>query len=91
MSPNWSVLTMPGPTPACLSVSVRSATRGSSGSPVTAIHSTTVGWPSAFEYTPWMRKAGSSTFAMSTGACWRATRSSTLSVSHSIIGCRSLR
>ena len=40
---------MSGPTPACLSASVMSSTRGSSGSPVTAIHSTTVGWPSAFE------------------------------------------
>ena len=39
MSPNRSVLTIPGPTPACLRVSVRPATRGSSGSPVTAIHS----------------------------------------------------
>ena len=48
-------------------------------------------WPSAFEYTPWTRKTGSATSAMSTGACWRAMRSSTLSVSHSIIGCRSLR
>ena len=38
---------------------MRSATRGSSGSPVTAIHCTTVGWPSAFEYTPWTRKTGS--------------------------------
>lgn len=58
---------------------------------VTPIHFTTVGLPRLFEYTPCTRNVGSATPAVIIGASWRPSRTSTLSVSHSTTGCRSVR